>query len=600
MIRGFAINRFSGDGIFVNSSSWQIQSNYVGIDTTGKMAEPNGVYGVQIVGSGNTIGGLATTPGTGSGNVVSGNGNHGIDISSNAANNLVEGNIVGLQADGSSSIANSNGGVGVSLFGTGPGNTIGGTAAGAANVISGNAGDGVILAGANGDVVEGNLIGTDASGTLNRGNASYGIRILGSTGNTIGGSTAAARNIISANDISGVLIENAVAFFGLTGAATNNQVEGNFIGTDKTGTSRLGNSDYGVDIEYDPSRDATQPTSTSGNTIGGLTGTPGTGLGNIISGNSTHGVGIGGGATANVVAGNLIGLGLKSGGSGAAPLPNTHQGVELFGAGAANVIGGTVSGASNVISGNGNIGIELAGVTGELVAGDLIGTDPAGATTGFGNGADGVNIIGSSGNTIGGSGIGARNIISGNASDGLVVVVDISSGMSVASNDNLIAGNYVGTDVHGEMAIANALRGVFIEGNASGNTVGGIAGSPGTGLGNLISGNTRRGVAINTANGAGPTDNTVAGNLIGLDALGTTAIPNVLGGVVLIQAGSGNVIGGSPAGAGNVISGNTTLGMEIVTTSGTLMAGNDFGMNVAGTTAVPNSGENILLATAAS
>ena len=60
----------------------------------------------------------------------------------------------------------------------------------------------------------------------------------GASGNTIGGTTAAARNIISANAYSGVEIDDA----------NDNLVEGDFIGTDVTGTVALGNNS--VDVEF--------------------------------------------------------------------------------------------------------------------------------------------------------------------------------------------------------------------------------------------------------------------------------------------------------------------------------------------------------------
>jgi hypothetical protein len=87
--------------------------------------------------------------------------------------------------------------------------------------------------------VVGNFIGTDPSGTLDRGNGGRGVVLLtgpGTSSNTIGGSRPAARNLISGNELGGV---------GLFGA-TDNAILGNLIGTEKDGTSDLGNSGGGV------------------------------------------------------------------------------------------------------------------------------------------------------------------------------------------------------------------------------------------------------------------------------------------------------------------------------------------------------------------
>ena len=99
-------------------------------------------------------------------------------------------------------------------------------------MISGNTNDGVafIGTGATGNVVAGNYIGTDVTGHAALGNGIDGVLIdAGASDNTIGGTTAAARNIISGNAYAGVEIHDA----------NDNVVEGDFIGTDVTGTVAL-------------------------------------------------------------------------------------------------------------------------------------------------------------------------------------------------------------------------------------------------------------------------------------------------------------------------------------------------------------------------
>jgi hypothetical protein len=149
-------------------------------------------------------------------------------------------------------------------------NTVGGTEPGARNIISSNGHSGVRISssGATGNTVRGNYIGTDASGTKDLGNL-YGVVIGHAPNNTIGGTNATMRNIISGNEGSGIDI-------GGTGA-TGNLLQGNYIGTDATGTQDLGNSLDGVTIR-----------SASKNMVGGTLTT----ARNLISGNDQSGVNI--------------------------------------------------------------------------------------------------------------------------------------------------------------------------------------------------------------------------------------------------------------------------------------------------------------------
>ncbi len=127
---------------------------------------------------------------------------------------------------------NRAGGDAVDIYGSS--NTIGGTTPGAGNVISKNGGAGVYIHNRAGKVLEGNIIGAPSSVLLGAGNL-YGVRI-DSTSNTIGGTTAGARNVISGNYDDGVLLEGSA-----------NLVEGNYIGTDVTGTSAPAHQGAGVD-----------------------------------------------------------------------------------------------------------------------------------------------------------------------------------------------------------------------------------------------------------------------------------------------------------------------------------------------------------------
>src|SRR5262249_26374053 len=139
--------------------------------------------------------------------------------------------------------------------------------------------------GTSGNVVLGNFIGTDQSGTAKLGNGNDGVMIITGaiSNNTIGGTATGARNLISGNSGNGDEIKVA--------GTSGNVVLGNFIGTDQSGTAKLGNTNDGVKIAF----------AASSNTIGGT----GTGAGNLISANGTNGVELSIGASSgNVVLGN--------------------------------------------------------------------------------------------------------------------------------------------------------------------------------------------------------------------------------------------------------------------------------------------------------
>src|SRR5262249_17922137 len=125
----------------------------------------------------------------------------------------------------------------------------------------------------------GNLIGTDVNGTASLGNSANGVLIEnGSTSNTVGGTTAAARNVIAGNELDGVEIAGA--------ATSGNLVAGNYLGVDASGTkSLLRSGPGGVRLGQ---RNGVQITSASNNTVGGNA----LGAGNVLSGNALAGVDI--------------------------------------------------------------------------------------------------------------------------------------------------------------------------------------------------------------------------------------------------------------------------------------------------------------------
>ncbi len=114
-------------------------------------------------------------------------------------------------------------------------------------------GKGIVLKTLDGNVVEGNLIGTDPSGTVDLGNSAHGVVINNSSWNVIGGIDEGTGNVISGNGYAGIRIQ---------GASANTSVLGNFIGTDAGGAAALGNSGSGLSI-----RPEGGPTWVEGNVI---------------------------------------------------------------------------------------------------------------------------------------------------------------------------------------------------------------------------------------------------------------------------------------------------------------------------------------------
>lgn len=307
-------------GIFItdsNTSGNLVLGNYIGTDAAGSNAVPNGDSGIFIgnSASGNIIG-SANPAGR---NVISGNRQYGIWIS-NAVNNAVLGNYLGLNAGGEITLSNQFSGIG--LYG-GSQNVIGGAAPGDGNVLSGNFAYGIEIANpvAAGNYIEGNLIGLDAAGTNGIGNGiGFGGILLdgGATGNIIGGTVPGARNVISGNNLAGVF------FAGTT--TSGNIVEGNYIGTDITGTRAVPNTLAGIYM----------PFGTPGNLIGGATAA----AGNVISGNY-YGVYL---ANANTADNWFEGNNLGADATGANPLPN-YEGFIIFSGATNNIIGLTPAGA---------------------------------------------------------------------------------------------------------------------------------------------------------------------------------------------------------------------------------------------------------------
>jgi CSLREA domain-containing protein len=263
IVRGLVINRFAGNGIVAFGLRSTVEGNHIGTNPAGTSALANGSAGVALGNRGN-VGGTAPE----ARNVISGNGGSGVHI---VTGNLqsVQGNYIGTDAGGTVDLGNAGDGVRATVFIGFVGSnasTIGGSTAGAGNVISGNGGNGVEVDGSGegrdiqGTRVEGNLIGTNAAGTVDLGNSGDGVFLFYASGSFL------TANVISGNDGNGVKTAEQ---------AFSNHLEANFIGTNASG-SDLGNSGNGVFADV----------GSFGNFVGPFTG----GSGNTIAFNGGDGV----------------------------------------------------------------------------------------------------------------------------------------------------------------------------------------------------------------------------------------------------------------------------------------------------------------------
>jgi uncharacterized repeat protein (TIGR01451 family) len=221
---------------------------------------------------------------------------------------------------------------------------------------------GIALTGGSGHTIVGNYLGLDVTGAVgNVGNTQEGLLIVGARANVIGGSDAADRNVISGNRLRGIWIDDFSD--GAPAISDANQIYGNYIGTNATGTAALpygggATQQIGIAIWDGPS-----------NVIGG------NGLGNVLSGNAWYGLYIwgpnGGG---NEIKGNIVGMDA----AGSNPVGNgsegpTRSGIYLSNT-PGNTVGGTGAGEANTIAGNDAIGIVVSadGATGNTISGNAI------------------------------------------------------------------------------------------------------------------------------------------------------------------------------------------------------------------------------------
>jgi hypothetical protein len=487
-------------------------------------------------------------------------------------------------------------------------------------------GNGIRLDTNDGDTIRNTYIGITTA-NLAAANSANGIFISGTSGNVIGGTGAADANVISGNGGDGVLI--------LGPTSTNNLLVANFIGTDATGMSAVGNAGNGIQI-------------TGGahlNTIGGNTpnATAFTGKpidGNVISGNGANGVLLTNSAGFNTLSGNYIGTDLAGtqalgnaldgvailngsnnnsligttfpqppfvylnlvsgnggnglrildsnnttvqantfglGGDNVTRVPNQLDGVLIEGSSANTQFGGVIP-LGNIVAANGRNGVEIRDTVSGTVCFNTFCGLPAFTDTAVGNALDGFLIT-----STGGNNQLRTNVISGNLGNGVHISGD-ATGVQVAEN-------IIGMNTSGQLPLSNGANGVLIDGTAHGNTIGGFQVS--VIFQNTISANGANGIAIvDSASG-----NQVFHSFIGTNIFGLVPFGNAGAGVFIGGNAQGNVIGGTGAFAQNVISGNRGGGIVLGGTSqGTQVLGNLIGTDRLGRNPLANLGSGIFIA----
>jgi hypothetical protein len=383
----------------------------------------------------------------------------------------------------------------------------------------------------------GNFIGLAPDGSTLTPNVT-GIRLEGSSDNTIGGNASALRNVISGNSAPGINLQEGDGVL-LQGSGTaNNTIENNYIGLAADGSGARPNSKSGVAI-YNGGNGA--------NFV----------RGNVISGNLGHGVDIAFSSNGNTVESNLLGFGAD----GVTPLGNAGGGVLINFSSNNNLVGGTTAALGNRIGYNAT-GVAIAtGSSGNMVFANIISN----------SGNDGI-ATDAPNNTIGSPTL--PNVIIANIRHGIMLT-------GAGATANLVQGNFIGvtpsTFPGGSMTAPNGGAGIALVNGASGNDIGGTA------VGNIIGANDGDGVLIDNSD-----NNVIRGNRIGQTGLTSGFFGNGGAGVHVI-GGTGNRIGSPALSELNIISHNGGDGIlvegsdAVVTARGNVIEGNiGLGINLVG------------------
>jgi hypothetical protein len=520
----WATVRRNADGTF-GKAVW-VDLNYPGVDPAANVTSSNAVFGNQVVGV--VIGpesGISYQATVNIGfqlsNVISGNGGNGISLH-DADDNQVAMNFIGTDVTGTVDLGNS--GNGILVTDGAERNLIGGSATDGndptndvfarppqGNLISGNDANGVLVTGkAAQTTLSGNFIGTNVSGNFALGNSLDGVAVVNARDTSLIGCTLPQDpfvfyNVISGNGGNGLRVTDS----------KNTTIQANFFGIGADNDTAVGNALNGVVIE--------------GNSSNTLMGGP-IPLGNVVAANGQNGIVVRDRASDFTSYNTFCGLAAFSDNL---TLGNGLNGMLITSRGSNILI------RTNVITSNGDNGIEVAGkARGVRVVGNIIGLNTNG-TVAMGNVNNGVEVGGMAKKiVIGGPqptfNIIPQNTISANGGNGVAVVGHAS--------ETEVNSGFFGTNVFGNQALGNGNAGVFLGAGSSGTTVGSVDPS----LLTVISGNLGNGVEIYSTSG-----NSVVGSTIGTDRASLLPLPNAGNGIQIINS-SDNLIGTTTApGKGN-------------------------------------------------
>ncbi|MBC8095903.1 MAG: right-handed parallel beta-helix repeat-containing protein, partial [Akkermansiaceae bacterium] len=620
----------TGQGIEITTAgtNTRVRGNYIGTDSTGALDRGNTLDGILATAGGAIIGGANP----GEGNLISGNNDDGIEFSgASATNNIVLGNTIGTSVGGLIALPNNNNGV--LLTASSRSNIVGGVLPGEANVIAFNGSDGISVAEGTantnntfrGNSIFSNVnVGIDlgATGFQNNdpgdnddgANQLQNYPLLSGVTNTPSGIVFAGTFNSRASTTYAIDFYSSVApdpfgngegqtYLGATNLTTDGSGNNAFVvllpGTSLTARyiSATATDNFGNTSEFSPTVFAASTVPTQVFTV---VNTNDTGAGSlrqaILEANAAITVGDRiefaitnltttirpASALPTIIDAVMIdGYTQPGAGSNTSPTAcNAVLPVRVAGTSAGSGVNGLLitAGTSTVrglmITGFNGDGIKLSGSGGNVIEGCFIGVDASGADQG--NEANGILIVDCATNLIGGTALAARNVISGNSSDGIEIGGTLARG-------NRMVNNLVGLDQTGLLDVGNGSYGIYLV--ASANLVGGAAATDR----NVISGNFY-GVGINGAGTSGT--NVIQNNLIGTDHTGSAAVGNSFAGLYLQLNSHANLITNNTIaftsgegiailnGIGNTIRrnsifANARLGIDLGTSSG--VTANDLG-----------------------
>ena len=593
LISGNDTGIWVGGTLGPSSMTTTIQGNLIGTNASGLGALGNR-EGIRLVYSkGAIIGGIGSARNTISGNVI------GIQITPNSSDNRVIGNYIGPKFTGTGAIGN-----GFGITASGYDDTIGGTAPGEGNVISGNSQDGVTTDGALRNVFQGNLIGVAADGTTSMGNGGHGIEIRDSLRVVVGGADPGAGNVIAFNGEAGVFVQNSTknpivgnrihsnGGLGIELANANNNQETPVLSTAAgnptaiSGTAR-GDNDTTFRIDFYQNT-ACDPS--------------GSGEGESYLGSTDVTIDAGGEATFAAVPGQTVDLDAVITATATDPDDNTSEfsncisvgpvvdstgdapdatpgdrlcddGAEACTLRAAIQVANLDSNLTPIlfnIPGAGPHTIQPSPALPEITEPVFIdGYSQPGAKP---NTSTSTSTSTTSANSVLKIELDGTNVGAGTDTNGLVIIANgstvqglainrfLSSGIRVehnpdgsATEDISVLGNFIGTDVSGTTALGNG-TGVLLVG-INDTQIG--SGDPADR--NVIAGSVGFGVGFIGPNNSGMV---VQGNFIGVGSDGVTPLGNGGDGVDIV-GGFGNMIGGGARPWSNVIANNGGAGVNV-------------------------------------